>query len=111
MFETGDFQTPAPPESGVADNDVKLAESRDKKTYRGKGKRKTSIKTVYGEVEYRRTVYRTKTKQPTGSVFCAAMRRNIRGAAVPAPSMSVRTRGRPGKLLQESGYDGRFGIV
>jgi len=40
-----------------------LAESRDKKTYRGKGKRKTSIKTVYGEVEYRRTVYRTKTKQ------------------------------------------------
>ena len=43
--------------------DAKLAESRDKKTYRGKGKRKTSIKTVYGEVEYRRTVYRTKTKQ------------------------------------------------
>ena len=37
--------------------DAKLAESRDKKTYRGKGKRKTSIKTVYGEVEYRRTVY------------------------------------------------------
>ena len=36
--------------------DAKLAESRDKKTYRGKGKRKTSIKTVYGEVEYRRTV-------------------------------------------------------
>ena len=43
--------------------DAKLAESRDKKTYRGKGKRKTSIKTVYGEAEYRRTVYRTKTKQ------------------------------------------------
>ena len=43
--------------------DAKLTESRDKKTYRGKGKRKTSIKTVYGEVEYRRTVYRTKTKQ------------------------------------------------
>ena len=30
-----------------------LAESRDKKHYRGKGKRKTCIKTVYGEVEYK----------------------------------------------------------
>ena len=43
--------------------DAKLAESRDKKIYHGKGKRKTSIKTVYGEVEYRRTVYHTKTEQ------------------------------------------------
>lgn len=43
--------------------DAKLAESRDKKIYRGKGKRKTSIKNVYGEVEYRRTVYNTKTEQ------------------------------------------------
>ena len=43
--------------------DAKLAESRDKKIYRGKGKRKTSIKNVYGEVEYRRTVYHTKTEQ------------------------------------------------
>ena len=33
--------------------DSKLAESRDKKIYRVKGKQKTSIKTVYGEVEYR----------------------------------------------------------
>ena len=39
--------------------DTELAESRDKKHYRGKGKRKTCIKTVYGEVEYKRTVYRT----------------------------------------------------
>ena len=43
--------------------DAKLAESRDKKIYRGKGKRKISIKTVYGEVEYRRTVYHTKTER------------------------------------------------
>lgn len=43
--------------------DTELAESRDKKHYRGKGKRKTCIKTVYGEVEYKRTVYRTKTEQ------------------------------------------------
>ena len=43
--------------------DKELAQSRDKKLYRGKGKRKTSIKTVYGEVEYNRTVYRTTTEQ------------------------------------------------
>ena len=43
--------------------DKELAQGRDKKLYRGKGKRKTSIKTVYGEVEYNRTVYRTKTEQ------------------------------------------------
>ena len=43
--------------------DTEIAESRDKKHYRGKGKRKTCIKTVYGEVEYKRTVYCTKTEQ------------------------------------------------
>lgn len=43
--------------------DKELAQGRDKKLYRGKGRRKTSIKTVYGEVEYHRTVYRTKTEQ------------------------------------------------
>ena len=42
--------------------DKELAEGRDKKTYRGKGSRKTTIKTVYGEVEYSRRVYRTKTE-------------------------------------------------
>jgi hypothetical protein len=34
-----------------------LASERDKKIYRDKGYRKTSIKTVYGLVEYRRHVY------------------------------------------------------
>ncbi len=42
--------------------DKELAEGRDKKRYRGKGSRKTSIKTVYGEVEYSRNVYRTETE-------------------------------------------------
>lgn len=42
--------------------DEELAKSRDKKVYRGKGKRKTSIKTIYGEVEYSRNVYRTETE-------------------------------------------------
>ena len=42
--------------------DKELAERRNKKLYRCKGKRKTSIKTVYGEVEYYRNVYRTETE-------------------------------------------------
>ena len=50
--------------------DRKLAEERDKKLYRGKGKRQTSIKTVYGEVEYSRNVYRTETDDgQTAHVF------------------------------------------
>ena len=39
--------------------DNELAASRDTKKYRDKGGRKTSIKTVYGEVEYQRRVYQT----------------------------------------------------
>ena len=40
--------------------DAKLAEERDKSLYRDKGKRSTTIKTVYGEVIYARRVYHTK---------------------------------------------------
>ena len=32
-------------------------ENRDKGSYRNKGKRKTTDKTVYGEVEYERRIY------------------------------------------------------
>lgn len=46
----------------LEDYDKELAEGRDKKQYRCKGKRQTSIKTVYGEVEYQRNVYRTETE-------------------------------------------------
>lgn len=50
--------------------DEELARSRDKKVYRGKGKRNTSIKTVYGEVEYSRNVYRTETEdRQTAHIF------------------------------------------
>ena len=42
--------------------DKELADSRDMTRYRSKGKRKTSIKTVYGEVEYSRNVYRTENE-------------------------------------------------
>ena len=42
--------------------DDELAKERDTKVYRDKGKRKTSIKTVYGEVEYCRRVYRRESE-------------------------------------------------
>lgn len=42
--------------------DKELSEGRDKGKYRCKGRRQTSIKTVYGEVEYQRNVYRTETE-------------------------------------------------
>lgn len=40
--------------------DAELAEGRDKRIYRDKGRRTTTIKTVYGEVTYARRVYQTK---------------------------------------------------
>lgn len=50
--------------------DKELAESRDKEIYRDKGTRKTSIKTVYGPVEYERKVYRTVNEDgQTAHVF------------------------------------------
>ncbi len=39
-----------------------LAEGRDRKRYRDKGKRRTTIKTVFEEVEYSRHIYQTETK-------------------------------------------------
>ena len=39
--------------------DSYLKATRDRKTYRDKGFRQTTIKTVYGEVSYRRSVYET----------------------------------------------------
>lgn len=39
--------------------DNELASVRDRTKYRDKGKRSTTIKTVYGEVEYQRRVYQT----------------------------------------------------
>lgn len=37
--------------------DTYLMETRDKAAYRNKGKKKTTVKTVYGEVEYERRIY------------------------------------------------------
>jgi len=41
--------------------DAELREGRNKKEYRCKGTRNTTIKTVYGEVEYSRNIYQTVT--------------------------------------------------
>lgn len=48
--------------------DEHLAKSRDKKQYRHKGKRWTSLKTLMGEVAYGRTVYETKLE--SGETAC-----------------------------------------
>ncbi len=40
--------------------DRQLMEQRDKARYRNKGQRCTTIKTIFGEVDYRRTVYEVK---------------------------------------------------
>ena len=42
-----------------------LMEGRDRKKYRNKGVRQTTVKTVYGEVTYRRTVYETVEEDGT----------------------------------------------
>ena len=43
--------------------DEELHDAREKSEYRDKGLRQTTIKTVYGEVEYSRHVYMTKTEK------------------------------------------------
>ena len=43
--------------------DDELAQGRDRQNYRDKGKRTTTIKTVYGEVSYSRRVYETKSEE------------------------------------------------
>ena len=43
--------------------DAELREGRNKKEYRCKGTRSTTIKTVYGEVEYARNIYQTITDE------------------------------------------------
>lgn len=48
--------------------DEHLADTRDKKKYRHKGKRWTSLKTLMGEVSYGRTVYETKLE--SGETAC-----------------------------------------
>ena len=48
--------------------DVYLMQTRDKSAYRYKIKRKTTVKTVYGEVEYKRRIYRV-TREDRQTAF------------------------------------------
>ena len=45
--------------------DVVLSKERDTSKYRNKGKRKTSTRTVYRDVEYERRVYQTRLADGT----------------------------------------------
>ena len=49
----------------LEDRDRELFEKRDRKKFRDKGLRSTSIKTIYGEVEYERHVYRITLEDGT----------------------------------------------
>lgn len=46
----------------LENRDNRIAEERDTEKYRDKGKRRTSIKTIFGSVPYSRRVYRTVTE-------------------------------------------------
>ena len=51
----------------LQNKDQEIKESRDKKRYRSKGKRKTCIKTILGDIEYEREVYIDKASPETVS--------------------------------------------
>lgn len=61
--------------------DTELSEERDKTCFRNKGLRSTCIKTLCGEVEYRRRVYETKTNGEKRFVYLLdeAMKRETIG--------------------------------
>ena len=52
--------------------DDELAKERDKKAYRDKGKRETSIKPCMGKVEYSRRVYRTESEDGESGLYLSA---------------------------------------
>jgi hypothetical protein len=54
--------------------DETIAKSRDRKEYRNKGLRKTSLKTLMGEVEYSRRVYETLDESGGKSIYICSTR-------------------------------------
>ena len=50
--------------------DASLCENRDKSLYRHKGTRKKTIKTIMGEVEFKRSVYETYSEENGKSFVC-----------------------------------------
>ena len=49
--------------------DRKLMENRDKKKYRHKGLRETSVNTVMGEIKYKRVMYEIQEEGITKTVY------------------------------------------
>ena len=69
--------------------DTYLMENRDKDAYRNKGKRKTTVKTVYGEVEYERRVYQvTREDGLTEFVFLLDEQLEISGVGLISMNMA-----------------------
>lgn len=64
-------------------------ETRDKEAYRNKGKKKTTVKTVYGEVEYERRVYQvTRGDGLTEFVFLLDEQLEISGVGLISMNMA-----------------------
>ena len=58
-------------------------ETRDKDAYRNKGKKMTTVKTVYGEVEYERRIYQvTREDGLTEFVFLLDEQLEISGLSI-----------------------------
>ena len=69
--------------------DTYLMENRDKEAYRNKGKRKTTVKTVYGEVEYTRRIYQvTREDGLTEFVFLLDEQLEISGVGLISMNMA-----------------------
>lgn len=68
--------------------DTYLMENRDKKAYRNKGKKKTTVKTIYGEVEYERRIYQiTREDGLTEFVFLLDEQLEISGVGLISMNM------------------------
>ena len=57
--------------------DRKLMENRDKKKYRHKGLRETSVNTVMGEIRYKRVMYEVQEEGITKTVYLLDKKLNI----------------------------------
>lgn len=57
--------------------DKKLMENRDKKKYRHKGLRETSVNTVMGEIRYKRVMYEVQEEVITKTVYLLDEKLNI----------------------------------
>ena len=69
--------------------DTYLMETRDKEAYRNKGKKKTTVKTVHGEVEYERRIYQvTREDGLTEFVFLLDEQLEISGVGLISMNMA-----------------------